>query len=82
MGHKQSSPRAGEGLPYEPASRVYAARRHQIVRFYVSQKNAPPSGAGHFFSAVSYPPKSVANPFDGVASLVVDRGAGTGLGPK
>ena len=33
-------------------------------------------------SAESYPPKSVATPFDGVASLVVDRGAGTGLGPK
>ena len=28
------------------------------------------------------PPKKAQPPFDGVASLVVDRGAGTGLGPK
>ena len=28
------------------------------------------------------PPKKARPPFDGVASLVVDRGAGTGLGPK
>ena len=28
------------------------------------------------------PPKKARPPFDGVASLVVDRGAGTGLGPN
>ena len=36
-------------------------------------------------SAACYPPppeKKARPPFDGVASLVVDRGAGTGLGPK